>query len=549
MIKSRRSRRGNASSSSNSMDGGWNKPSLFMGMMIGMSAMAMILRIRDSTSDLNYWNDLMIASTTNSDTPSTTSTSTSTRTLHKKNSVQLRPAHPAFSDTWDDFQRIEAEQTGRVVGPRTDPPLPDRMVHFLDLTQLAEHDAFAASWLQSREQFQSMKLDDIGICEDAAFFAYSKDDRWSKLRMTADWLDFSIEHLSKWYVMMNPYDNEIPLQNALKKLEHYVQRGPQYPVPKEPALQQTIAVIAFMAYKNKMAQEKANQLTTRNLAATVESLRRAGMGRVVVVGMKGDDDRKLAQEAFALVQKSVGSGIQQTKYGSDITQVGHMQVAFCDGRPEDSKTQFVDVNVPKAALVGLRNAFLAAERGDVDTAKPFLGDNTTPDYWKYVYLTEPDSILNTRPHTLQMLQQSADLGRVIVPHRFQPIPHETDVHGTQNRDLYLPHAGDFYGVIELDALSLHPDKCCDEAKGPKFKPGLPPNFPDCGNFWYMCGFTSHIPKTERSHDRLKQYKLIRLLQGTQFVLLASQEHGRRCLPKREMNDNVCALPDVKAASS
>jgi hypothetical protein len=73
--------------------------------------------------------------------------------------------------------------------------LNQRPVHFMRWGEVDQRDAFSASWLQKTDDFLSMRFDLIRICEDAAFKAFFQ--RHGKVRMTLDWLDFSIEHLSK----------------------------------------------------------------------------------------------------------------------------------------------------------------------------------------------------------------------------------------------------------------------------------------------------------------------------------------------------------------
>ena len=67
--------------------------------------------------------------------------------------------------------------------------LQDRKVYFMTDQQVNQKDAFSASWLQKTEEFLTMDLESIGICEDAAFRAY-RGAKARKLRMTLDWLDF-----------------------------------------------------------------------------------------------------------------------------------------------------------------------------------------------------------------------------------------------------------------------------------------------------------------------------------------------------------------------
>ena len=298
---------------------------------------------------------------------------------------------------------------------------------------------------------------------------------------------YSVEHLSKWYDMMNIFVNNIPFQFVISSLEDYVKRGKDYPVT--PFLKQTIAVIAFKPFTAELDvhSDLANQLTIPTLAATIESIRRAGMGRVVVVGVNADKDRSMVEEVFQRVYRQLNRN--QPSEGP-VTHLGHLEVAFCDGLVEDAQTSDANIklNVPKATLMGLRRAVSAAQEGrsQEENVKAWLGDHET-NHWQYIYLTAPDSVLNTRPSTLKTLQEQLNNGMVLLPWRFQLMPHEADVEQCAARDLFvhrLPHGEFFYDVHELDALELHPDKCCDEAKGPDFKPWKEVG-EDCGKSWYV----------------------------------------------------------------
>lgn len=328
---------------------------------------------------------------------------------------------------------------------------------------------------------------------------------------------------------------DIPFIKINQKLENYVQRGMGYPVAKQPAFSDTIAVVAFVPRKgngNKFQEKKARDLTVRLLAATVESLRRAGFGRTVVVGMDNAEDSQLVEEAFKMIYSNIRDRSKLAMEGMP-NKIGHMEVGFVQRSSEHAKTQAQDKNVPKAALQGLREAF---QNND----KAWLGTHNVDD-WKYVYLTEADNVLSTRPSSLPVLKQQVEMGRVLIPHGLQPIPHQSDVSGTREGYLFVSGRGN--PVMELNALDRYPGICCDEHKGPDHKPGLAPNHPECqsGKPWYSCDLDPKM--TKRTHNRLQQYSLIRLTQGTQMVMLSAQESGRGCLPpKKKWNTKICSAP-------
>ena len=118
----------------------------------------------------------------------------------------------------------------------------------------------------------------------------------------------------------------------------------------------------------------------------------------MVVG-EGKDDYIYADEAFHMI-------------ASSSTELQYIRV-------DQTATKFVDHNIPYASLKGLRMAF----NGDLNETETELWLGKSRNSWKFVYLTEPDSILHTRPHVLHQLRDVVLEGSIAVPHRLQPIPH------------------------------------------------------------------------------------------------------------------------------
>ena len=412
-----------------------------------------------------------------------------------------------------------------------------REVYFLNNTQLSMKDGFSASWLQTRADFMDMQFERIQICEDAAFRAYDKSRR-PKMRMTLDWLDLGLEHMSKWWKTLKwTNDDPIPYNKATSQFKKYMNASVHYPVEASPIFHETLAVIAFQSFHNGKFPERAQNLTYLSLAATVESLRRAGFGRVTV-GIMVESDFDLIQDAFKVLLDMVEP--ENTHDSKDIvTQIGHMEVGYALVSAEHAKTKKLSKNMPLGVLLGLKNAFAASELPDsnrtvqtTENMAMWIGNKQEPSYWKYVYLTEPDSILHTRPSTLAGLKAEVDKGSVLLPHRLQTMPHESDVVGMdKHKNLFLIQE-EFPEVMNLDPINNH-DACCDEKAGRDFKPGLPPYFDTCGQFWYACGFGRKLRGNEKRHERLTPYKLMRLSgTGTGLVSLAGSEQGRRCIPKK-----------------
>jgi hypothetical protein len=201
--------------------------------------------------------------------------------------------------------------------------------------------------------------------------------------------------------------------------------------------------------------------------------------------------------------------------------------------PTCLKAKCYDVNVPFGVLTGLRKAFI----GELTASETRDWLGTRPaEFYKFVCLTEPDMVLQTRPGALASIRQQLDQGRIVIPHRLQTVPHIRDVKQGSMGSYYLESTGNLSTALELGPK----DSCCDTAYPggpPKFGidyPGGPPAFAYCGDFWYICGFyllNKSIPQDKR-HERLLLYGLITLNNGMDIVSLAASEHGRSCRPQK-----------------
>lgn len=425
---------------------------------------------------------------------------------------------------------ITLKQKVKVLSWNETSPEQRQKVHFLGRSQLTRRDTFSASWLQSTQDFMRMNLTRITFCEAAAFAAFAR--RTHKLRMTLDYLDLSVEHLSKWWKILYFQRNQVAYDSIIYHLDQYIRRYDQFPTPIQPIFGNTLALIAFMPY-GKKDDERGFHLTVVSLAATLESLRRAQMGRVVVIGLL-EDDKYFVRDAF--------------RYLADTVPFQHMEVTFVQGSLAYGYTKFDNINVPRAALYGVKEAFnislmAVSERTEFQTQymNEWFGDDREASHWKYVYLTEPDSILQTRPSTLQAIKDEVDNGGIFAPHRLQPIPHESDLPYMGKQFYSLKDGDGFQSVVELDAHAGHHDVCCDEYSGKDFKPGLH-SFDNCGvGRWWACGFGRHKDNEDDPHMRLRPYQLMRLSKGTGLVTIAGTLHGRRCIAAKE---SVCEPPQT-----
>ena len=471
-------------------------------------------------------------------------------------------------------------------------------VHFIPRVNLTrEVDHFAATWWQSKHRFlRTLEPKRIGNVEGAVFHAIAPYLKQDELRMTSDWLKFSVEHMSKaWKLTGFEGEQSAPETQAyhmfVDKFLDYVHRTKHMITTQQQqglaassfsAMPATIAVIAFMPYDSRRNATRGQLLTTASLAATVMSLIRVECGRVLIVvdhkdwgassasimvatqqqllqqqqqqQQKQQDaaaSRRFDLESFFLNSSfsstSIATAAQAMNQSNPVlsssleykvhrTEVG---VVLVDCTESDDTKRGRMRMVPKAALLNLKKAL---EGTDVTHSRQWLGPTRNHDKgfyndeWNFTYLTEPDTILHTKPDALPALSQQLVQGKILAPHRLQPLPHARDLPPGDHhnpRVLALPASGNFSTVSRLGANA----RCCDA--GPDH-PGWAPQH--CGTWWWQCGFDeqNHRNKNNNNtegdgardpHSRLSHYGVMDLEEGTQIVSLAGSEHGRRCIPQ------------------
>ena len=369
-------------------------------------------------------------------------------------------------------------------------------VLFLNMTDLGdEDDIFSAAWWQTTERFLSVNLTLIKNVEGDAIIAVKRGGRGMEDALkTRDYLDFSIEHLSKWWRM-----TEAPgILYATLKLKDYIQRS----VAKRDTslMNATLALIPYGVGDG--SNEK--RMWKTSLSATIVSLLKQGVPRVVVVGTF-DTDAVLAAQVFTELSMDK---VEPSKQFETVMETTRTELAYV--HTDDVESEFVKINVPKGALHGLRDALV----GDTDPT-PYLGKGDKGRF-RYIYLTEADQILNARLTTdfLDLL----DDGRIIIPHRLQPIPHSYDVNQMVHQNRGIEHLPPKQTVTFLDAET---DGCCDTGGRLKERGKV------CGGFWWQCDF--HFRETG-NFSHLEDYEFISLTQGTGIVSLAATEQSRRCAP-------------------
>lgn len=408
---------------------------------------------------------------------------------------------------------------------------------FIDSSELRQRDFFSDSWLINRQRFLEIDVSRIGIVEDAAFAAVGNSAKahHSYSKMFYDWNDFSVEHLSKWWGVLQALRGGDPggiFDHVIGMLERYMKERVQPPttVAVHP-LQDTIAMIAFAPYKARVPKHdpdgaKSQRLTAYSLAATIASLHQAGFGRVVVVGIN-QTDKQHVEDSIDILDSIYGGETDSTMRKQDkiecyLTRLEgtNMEVAFVQVTdPTWISNGKVERNVPRAAIFGMRQA-MRKKLNATETSK-WLGNHKNAwQHWNNVYLTEPDTLLHIRPELLSKMSEALQEGLSFFPHRLHPLPHESDLPAghTLNPGAYLPNIGHFSNISSLISIGNSVSdyvSCCD---GGGVWPGNDgwEKSNGCRPFW-TCGF-HHIELDEdgghnqtellQKHERLELYPMM-----------------------------------------
>ena len=381
---------------------------------------------------------------------------------------------------------------------------------FLKGYEVTNKDVFSASWWERVDRFLDFDAEhEINTVEDDSFKPIlSAGNGHSDVRMTRDLLDFCVEHLSKWW---KDAGGET-MAYARDILFEYTQRIRSLHPPMRPQDQYMNTTIAVIPYGVKDgSSEEAMVLWGNALAATMTALLNHAVARIVVVGYY-KTDAILARSVF---ERLSGNETPWQQNGDNLqfeTMVASSEIAFV--HTDHVKSMYVSENIPKGALVGLQDALA----GRSANPAAYLGaSGASTNRFQYVFLTEADQILHARitPDFLAEMDQ----GRIIVPHRGQPMLHPDDLKGLQLSKSIKSLPG-HKKVIALDAAS---DSCCDTGYHQEGYQKV------CNSHWFRCDYG----KRNASFSHLDEYEFISLSQGTRVVLLAGNQHSRKCTPVKD----------------
>lgn len=332
--------------------------------------------------------------------------------------------------------------------------------------------------------------------------------------LTQDWLDLSVEHLSA-YIKMMPQTVETNkiYTTILKQYIDRVMASPQFPATDD-VINSTLAMLPIYVSEkhwNDTEQESSSSsFDVFSLAATVASLWRLGIPRVVIAG-NTEHESNMVKQMRALLGKAV------------------MEISYVQYPVELNKNGLI--LGPVLAVRLMRLALTGGLRHDGTEQQKWLGDNATR--WKYIYFLEPDLPLHTRPQALTALGKQMKLhNKVLAAHRLQPIAHAVDFSSEEFAQDVVPNDEDSK-LGEMQDLTFA-DGCCDWGN---FWPGA--EGLQSPQFWYEIGFRPYDTRRKlkklndsvafkKRNERLMAYPMIRLKEGLRVPVVS--QHARVCLP-------------------
>ena len=425
--------------------------------------------------------------------------------------------------------------------------------------------------------------------------------------MAVDWLDFSVEHLSRWVKRMALFDgnqNNIAATNLLTNLRRYVQETPAriQALPLSPSsapaaldsyksdattnpkmntiintrpitatrseqqlplLHPTVGVIAAGTWWNRVHTNSAKKFAELSqnvsvavLSGTVASMMRAGFGRIVLV-VATDDDIDCAKATIAMMRQHFSAHATATATSNnktttlknsnadrnDVLDTTEIELTYVVATEELYRSKNVKVHRAKAAIYGIQQAVLG--NFNASYTNQWLGTRHEHNYWKYVYFTEYDLLLQTRPTVLPSIHQALEDGYVLFPFRVEKLPHELDL---TNADGVVYNGSKALIPAKYDnilSLDVDEDMCCDGGiDRPEWNISKPLDDKCVSDYW-LCGFRRQVKKftDDFRHRRiLKHAPFYRLKQGTNLVNIPATKR-RRCYPrKRRSPEDFCEIP-------
>lgn len=430
---------------------------------------------------------------------------------------------------------------------------------FFNLSQLDKRtDAYAAAWFQSKERFARNRVNKITYLEDAVWRAVDVN-MGRDIRLTRDWLDFSVEHLSKWWRLVSVGNFDGGYWRLIINLLAYIRRESQsrqddsstMTATLENPFRDTIAVVAY--HPVNAGDPRMQIIDIVVLAAQMASLIRCHTGRIVVFtdfGQLNYTETHVWPFAMELLQQDdvASQALSNATIWTDQVQqerirpriplsevmIGTTEVALVGIDATYKSLQKKTKNlVPRSALIALHDALF--KKSITVQQRRFILGTGGPDCWNYVYYTEQDSPLYTRAQAWPDFKAALDKGAILTPHRLLSVPHANDFIGVPKdvpQTQYIPAVHNWTTLVTLDEEA----SCCDLGRESRY---AMLNYPSKGNFWYLKGFgrphlTANTPQEindemARRLERFSTYKVMQLERGT-GLSFAGCENARQCAP-------------------
>ena len=407
---------------------------------------------------------------------------------------------------------------------------------FIEPTQWmkGEGDIYSGMWWQSIDSMLKTNYSKLGFLEAISFKSFRNNER---VIQTVDWLDMSVEHLSKYVKYFSGFGVDKQVSSLIddrvaELIEGYINRTKKNcrVAPIRSAIPTTIAILPLrVSSLEKLAEAKLLML---QLSATLASLWAAGFPRAVVVGVS-QNESIVANESFNLLNNHLAIRAMDLEY----IQIDTHDFGLV---PKVSLSRFQQVIMQQNSNNG--------DQINVTEKVKWLGNRA----WEYVYFTEPDLILHIRPEAVHSLSLELQRGHLINAHRLQPLPHMQQFFDivenmdSQSKDSVklnnklLPSKAIFGSIHLLDPAKG--DACCDQGKF------YPSNLEDPSStakkgkgcwLWEFCGFGSSGNHSNlntwssivKRHEVLLMHPFLSIRQGTRIPVV---HHGQRvCIPKRD----------------
>jgi len=416
---------------------------------------------------------------------------------------------------------------------------------------------YSGVWYANREKFLKIKVSNMKTLEAATHHLIPAAN---EVRMARDWFDFSVEHISHWFKhfqkgpKLSASDSEEVMQKIVQTIKQYLHKdGTQYLTAENSAMRETIALLPLYDIEEsgqtevslrlpmttpKSAnpdKERSKIVTMYSVAATIWSMHKIGIRRVVVAG-RTDEQPLLVKTVFWIINDLIETSMRKGE-NSDNALFHPIELVFINAFNETlaatNRAGKKLVLLPQHAIQKLQFAM----KGMLNPSETQVMLGNDPSYWRYVYFTEADLILHSRPSALPSFRQHLDAGDAIAAYRFQVLPHEADFPELKYPGQLVPNLGVFSDVKDLNPQNG--DACCD--LGDTW-PGKEHGKCGAGVFWLYCGFpknkedgTSKKKYTNEAdaleaHKRLVKYPMLRIQSGLGVVVVGS--HARVCRPSK-----------------